>query len=318
MPISASTLSALQKVGAAAFAADDKLKKEIALYAQRVNTAVFSNPYSLGNDALIESWKVVARLSKTLSGIEEELRNIYRIANELAEDDQPSVRETPALAAPTPAPVATKKAANKSAAKAVDLTATTVKVKKAVKKQAPKAAAPAAKTAAKPAAKVAATPAAKDKKTVAKPQAAKKVATPAALPTKAVKKAAVTTVKAEVAAPAKAKAKPIAKATQVKAAKAAAPTQELAANPAKLLAHLQTILNAEAFAHLNQTVLFKETGIPLGSIGATLGRLTKAGRLVAGPQGSYKLASVPVKAVAEKSAPVQPEVQAAATTEQQA
>jgi hypothetical protein len=314
MPISTSTLSALQKVGAAAFAADDKLKKEIGLYAQRVNTAVFSNPYSLGNDALIESWKVVARLSKTLSGIEEELRNLYRTANELAEDDQPSVRETPALAAPTPAPVATKKA-SKSIVKAVDLTATTVKVKKAAKKQAPKAAAPAAKTTAKSEPKVAATPAAKDKKTVAKPLAAKKVATPAALPTKAVKKAVVTTVKAEVATPAK--TKPIAKATKVKAPKAATPTQELAANPAKLLAHLQTILNTEAFEHLNQTVLFKETGIPLGSIGATLGRLTKAGRLVAGPQGSYKLASAPVKAAAaEKSAPVQPEVPSATPVQQ--
>jgi len=319
MPISASTLNALQKVGAAAFVADDKLKKEIGLYAQRVNTAVFTNPYSLGNDVLIESWKVVARLSKTLSGIEEELRNVYRIASELAEDDQPSVRETPALAAPTSAPVVIKKAAKKSLAKSVDLSVTTVRIKKTAKKQAPKAAAvkaaaPTTTTAAKSASKVPKTPVAKGKKTEVKPQATKKVVAPVALPTKPTKKAPV--VKTEVATPAK--AKPVVKAAKVKTTNAAVPTHELAGNPAKLLAHLQTILNAEAFEHLNQTVLFKETGIPLGSIGATLGRLTKAGRLVAGPQGSYKLASVQVKAAAEKSSPVQPEVQATTTAEQQA
>jgi len=307
MSISASTLSALQKVGAAAFTADDKLKKEIALYAQRVNTAVFSNPYNLGNDSLIESWKVVARLSKTLSGIEEELRNIYRIAGELAEDDLPSVRETRALAAPTPAPADTKKVVKKSEAKAVNLTATTVKVKKVVKKQLPKATA------------VAST-AAKSKKTATKSPAAKKVVASASLPIKPVKKAPVTKAKTVVAAPApaSAKAQSTGKTKKVKATSAAVTTQELTGNSAKLLAHLQTTLNMEAFEHLNQTNLFKETGIPLGSIGATLGRLTKAGRLVAGPQGSYKLASVPVKAVAETSAKVQPEVQAAATPEKQA
>lgn len=299
MPISASTLSALQKVGAAAFTADDKLKKEIGLYAQRVNTAVFSNPYSLGNDSLIESWKVVARLSKTLSGIEEELRNIYRIAGELAEDDLPSVRETRALAAPTPTstPAGTKKTVKKSAAKAVDLTATTVKVKKVVKKQAPKAtavAATTAKTTATAATKPAATAATKVKKAATKSPVAKKVTAPASLPTKPVKKAPVTKTQAVVVAPAPAaaKARPIAKAKKAKATGAAVSTQELTGNSAKLLAHLQTTLNMETFEHLNQTMLFKETGIPLGSIGATLGRLTKAGRLVAGPQGSYKLASV--------------------------
>jgi len=322
MPISTSTLSALQKVGAAAFTADDKLKNEVGVYAQRANAAIVSNPYNLGNAALIESWQVVARLSKTLSGIEEELRNLYRIAGELTEDDLPTVPETLALAAPISVSVARKEAAKKSIASAVDLTATTVKVKKATKKQAPKVAAAA----------VAAEPTAKAKKTVAKPLAAKKVAAPAALPTKPVKKTSVAKTKAVVAtpastpAPAKAKTKVIAKVVKVKATNAAVASQELTGNPAKLLAHLQTILNAEAFEHLNQTVLFKETGIPLGSIGATLGRLTKAGRLVAGPQGSYKLAKVRVKAAVKSPAPVpvpaqtpaQLEVQAAVTPEAQA
>jgi hypothetical protein len=322
MPISASTLSALQKLGAAAFNADEKLKNEVAAYAQRANAAIFNNPYNLGNAALIESWQVAARLSKKLSGIEEELRELYRIAGELTEEDLPIVRETRALSAPTSA--SSKKAAKQTATKTVDLSATTVKVKKASKNQVPKASAT--------------VPATKGKKTVAKPLAAKKGVAPTALPTKPVKKTPVAKTKTEVAtpasAPAKAKTKPIAKGTKVKATSAAASSQELTGNPAKLLAHLQTILNAEAFEHLNQTVVAKDAGIPLGSMSATLGRLTKARRLVAGPQGSYKLAKVAVKA-AEKSpapaktpasasttapapTPTKPEVQAAATPETQA
>ncbi|MGB4361532.1 MAG: hypothetical protein WBJ19_14055, partial [Rhodoferax sp.] len=100
MSISSVTLNAIQKAGAAAFAADEKLKKEVQGYAERVNVAIVKNPYHLGNDALIEAWKVLARLSKTMMSIEEELKNIHRIACELTEDDQPSVSITPALAAP--------------------------------------------------------------------------------------------------------------------------------------------------------------------------------------------------------------------------
>lgn len=312
MPISTSTLGALQKLGAAAFNADEKLKNEVAAYAQRANAAIFNNPYNLGNAALIESWQVSARLSKRLSGIEEELRELYRIAGELTEEDLPTVRETRALSAPVS--VSTKKVAKKTSAKAVDLSVTTVKVKKASKKQVPKAAA------------ASAAPATKGKKTVAKPLATKKGVAPAALPTKPVKKTPVVKTKAVVAtpasAPAKAKTKPLAKGTKVKATSASVSSQELTGNPAKLLAHLQTILKAEAFEHLNQTVVAKDAGIPLGSMSATLGRLTKARRLVAGPQGSYKLAKVPVKAVSVNSAPTptpaQPEVLVAATPETQA
>jgi len=105
MSLSSSTLSAIQKAGAAAFTADVKLKNAVKEYAERVNAAIATNPYNLGNDALFENWKVVARLSQTLMGIEEELQKVYRLAAELTADDQPSVREVPALAAPTRATV---------------------------------------------------------------------------------------------------------------------------------------------------------------------------------------------------------------------
>jgi len=100
MSLSSATLSAIQQAGAAAYAADTELKNAVQDYAARVNTAMSANPYGLGNDALFENWKVVARLSQTINGIEEELKKVYRVASELIADDQPSVREIPALAAP--------------------------------------------------------------------------------------------------------------------------------------------------------------------------------------------------------------------------
>ena len=100
MSLSMSTLAAIQKVGAAAFTADEKLKKEARQYAERVHAAITNHPYNLGNDNLIENWKLVARLSQTLAGIEEELKKVYQVAAELTGEDQPSVRDVPVLAAP--------------------------------------------------------------------------------------------------------------------------------------------------------------------------------------------------------------------------
>lgn len=101
MPLSTSTLNALQKVGAAAFTAEGRLKEDVKEYAERVHAAIAKNPYSLGNDTLIENWKVAARLSHTLMGIEKELNEVYKIASQLIDDDQPALSEVPALAAST-------------------------------------------------------------------------------------------------------------------------------------------------------------------------------------------------------------------------
>lgn len=122
MSLSNSTLTALQNVGAAAFTADEKLKKEVKEYAGRVHAAIAKNPYNLGNDTLIENWKVAARLSHTLAGIEEELNKVYQVASQLIDDDQLSVRDVPALAAPT-------RSAGKGITKKVAAKTATVKVK---------------------------------------------------------------------------------------------------------------------------------------------------------------------------------------------
>jgi hypothetical protein len=87
MTISASTLLTIQKVGAAAFAADLKLKASVKEYADRVSAAVSNTPDSSANDALIEKWKRVARLSQSLQTIEDDLKAIYQGASELVASD---------------------------------------------------------------------------------------------------------------------------------------------------------------------------------------------------------------------------------------
>ena len=89
MSLSISTLSAIQKAGAAVFDADAELKTAVNDYALRVNAAIASNPYSVGNDALFENWKVIARLSQSLTVIEEELKKVYHVAADMISDDQP-------------------------------------------------------------------------------------------------------------------------------------------------------------------------------------------------------------------------------------
>ncbi len=264
MSLSVSTLTAIQKVGAAAFTADEKLKKEATHYAERVHAAITNHPYNLGNDNLIENWKVVARLSQTLAGIEEELKKVYQVAAELTGDDQPSVREIPALAAPARS---TGKAARRQA-----MTSAAVKVN--VKQKAFKPA-----KAAKAVNPVEATP---------KSSAIKKALSPLDLaPTdvrvKPSKKAA---------APKAAKVPKTPKTKVSKASVAGAPAKASTpgGNPAKLLAYLQGTLNTNEFSPISQTAIAKATGIALGSMTAAIKKLVESGQIIAGPTGSYKLA----------------------------
>ena len=102
MPLSNTTLSAIQQAGAAVFAADLELKNAVKDYAERVHAAISANPYSLGNDAMFENWKVVARLSQTLTGIEVELKKVFHLASDLLADDLPTVMQLSAPGTPMP------------------------------------------------------------------------------------------------------------------------------------------------------------------------------------------------------------------------
>lgn len=119
MTLSSKTLAAIQQAGAAVFAADAELKTAAKDYAERVTAAMGANPFGLGNDALFENWKLVARLSQAMAGIEEELKKVHQLASELTTDDAPTVR---ALAAPVPIAEPSGNAGN-------DLAPTDVRVK---------------------------------------------------------------------------------------------------------------------------------------------------------------------------------------------
>jgi hypothetical protein len=102
MSLNKELLATIQKAGAAVFEVDAQLKLAAKNYGERVQAAVGSNPFHLGNDTLFENWKMVARLSKTVAAMEEDLKNVYQMAGALS-DVEPSVPELmPALSAPTP------------------------------------------------------------------------------------------------------------------------------------------------------------------------------------------------------------------------
>lgn len=196
MTLSISTLAAIQKVGAAAFSADAKLKAVARDYAERVSAAITENPDQKGNDTLIENWKIVARLSQTLEGIEEELKKVYELASQLTSDDQARAHDLPVV--------------------------------------------------------------------LAKPMK-KKVTLP------------------------KVKVKAGKRKTIAGATKAVEPSS----NPAKLLRHLEHLINANEFTAISQTAVARETGIPLGSMTAAIKKLVETGRLVTGPNSSLKLTMAP-------------------------
>lgn len=204
MSLNKELLAALQKAGAAVFDADAQLKLAVKSYGERVQAAVGSNPFHLGNDTLFENWKMVARLSKTVAAMEEDLNNVYQMASAL-NDVEPSLPElVTALAAPAPDAAAEMAS---SPTQDSSLAATDVKIKR--KKRAP---------AAKP-----------------------------------------------------------------------APASPLPSNADKLLKHLKYVLKTKGFAPVNQTAVAKATGIPLGSMTASLKRLVASGRLQANDAGQFKL-----------------------------
>ena len=127
MSLNKELLATLQTAGAAVFDADTQLKLAVKRYGERVHAAVGSNPFHLGNDTLFENWKTVARLSKTVAAMEEDLRNVYQMAGELS-DVEPSLPDLlPALSAPAPA--ASAQAASPLVADS-SLAATDVKIKR--------------------------------------------------------------------------------------------------------------------------------------------------------------------------------------------
>ncbi len=105
MPIPPKALAAIQAAGAAVFAADGQLKSVAQTYAERVNSAMQTNPFDLANDSMFEDWKSVARLSQALARIESELKQVYELASNLNNDSEPmGLARLQALAGPSSGP----------------------------------------------------------------------------------------------------------------------------------------------------------------------------------------------------------------------
>lgn len=277
MSLSSSTLVAIQKAGAAVFTADEMLKLAAKDFADRVNASMATNPDNLDNDALIESWKTVARLSQAMAGIEAEIKRVFLSASELTSVAQPSVAATPKRTAKAETVVssgkvkASKKSTRATAGapipSAIDLTPTDVVIKSK-------------KKAAKPQASVATTPkTARVKKTS---PTAPVPASPTKVEVKLKKRAGASQEKVISAKSAKVKTQPGA----------------LIGNPAKLLLQLERLLNTSDFVEINQTAIAKDADIAMGSMTAAIKKLVDLGHITTGPAGSYKLAAPAVAEVA--------------------
>ena len=99
MPLQPHVLASIQSAGAAVFDADAALKNAVKEYATQVEGALASNPFDVGNDALFEEWKNVARMSQAVSQIEQELRQIYAAAAGISEAKQLQAPELPRISA---------------------------------------------------------------------------------------------------------------------------------------------------------------------------------------------------------------------------
>jgi hypothetical protein len=203
MSLASSTLAAIQQAGAAVYTADADLKQATQSYAERVATAMNQNPFGLGNDALFENWKLVARLSQSMAAIEAELKKMYFLAEDLVNDEASQSSPLPALAAPvseTPTDVVAKSTTRSGVRRRVaDRRVSAVRVS---------------------------------------------------------------------AAPVGAK---------------------LPGNAAKLLQHLETMLNSDEYQLIKQTASARAIGIPLGSVSAAIKNLLASGHLIAGAAGGFKL-----------------------------
>lgn len=198
MSLESTTLAAIQQAGAAVYAADADLKQATQTYAARVATAMNENPFGLGNDALFENWKLIARLSQSMAAIEAELKKIYFLAEDIAGEDSSVVSTLPALVAP------------------MEVTPTDVVVKSTAR-----------------------TGAHRHRSKV-----------------------------------------------RARATREASP---LPGNAARLLQHLQTVLNTNDFRLIKPSAIARTVGIPLGSVSAAIKKLVASGQLIAGPAGGFKL-----------------------------
>lgn len=81
MSLNPQILSLLQTAGQSLYDADQALQAAVNEHADRVRTSIAANPFDARSDAQFEEWKTIARLSKAVAQIEDELKKVYGVAN---------------------------------------------------------------------------------------------------------------------------------------------------------------------------------------------------------------------------------------------
>jgi len=84
MSISPEAVSAIQRAGQAIHEAQQSLATETSEHASRVAQAISSNAFGAENDAYFVHWKSVARMAQSMLAIEEQLKQMFFSAGEIA------------------------------------------------------------------------------------------------------------------------------------------------------------------------------------------------------------------------------------------
>ena len=100
MTLSPQLLVAIQTAGASISDADSALKTALKDYADKIASAMGSNPFDIGNDAMFEEWKSVARLSQAVTRIEKELRQVFEATSQLTGTKQIGTLVHPRISSP--------------------------------------------------------------------------------------------------------------------------------------------------------------------------------------------------------------------------
>lgn len=100
MPLNPQILALLQTAGQSLYDADQALQVTVSQTADAVRSSMSTNPFDMGNDAQFEEWKTIARLSKAVAQIEEELKKVYGVANAWTSLSAPRQSNTTAIALP--------------------------------------------------------------------------------------------------------------------------------------------------------------------------------------------------------------------------
>ena len=82
MTITAQGVQAIQSAGQAVHGAEQTMRAEFEALTGKVNAALLSNPYDIGNDTSFEQVKKVARITQALTEMEGAIRNLYALAVE--------------------------------------------------------------------------------------------------------------------------------------------------------------------------------------------------------------------------------------------